>query len=158
MTQDLETRDLLCENVSVNEDGLLCFAGRDVTELAKKYGTPLYLMDEDRIRDRCRTYSSALAEAFGERAAAAYASKAASFKDIYRIMASEGMFVDVVSCGEIYTAHEAGFPLGNALFHSNNKTDGDVSFAMDCGVGYFVVDNAEELYAIDREASARGKR
>ena len=158
MDATLEKRDLLCENVSVNGEGHLCFAGQDTVSLAKKYGTPLYLMDEDRIRERCRTYSAALKEAFGDAAHAAYASKAASFKDIYRIMASEEMYVDVVSCGEIYTADAAGFPLANALFHSNNKTDEDVSFAMDRGVGYFVADNEEELFAIDREASARGVR
>ncbi len=155
MTETLEIRDLLCENVSVNPDGHLCFAGQDTTSLAAKYGTPLYLMDEDRIRERCRTYKEALSEALGAHGAAAYASKAASFKEIYRIMADEEMFVDVVSGGEIYTAHEAGFPLERALFHSNNKTDDDVAFAMDCGVGYFVVDNEEELFAIEREASGR---
>lgn len=152
----LETKDQLCENVTAEGEHLF-FAGQDVTELAEKYGTPLYLMDEDRIRERCRTYKSALADSFGEDGAeAAYASKAASFKQIYRIMASEGMFVDVVSCGEIYTASEAGFPLERALFHSNNKTDADVAFAIGHGVGYFVVDNAEELFAIEREAAGRG--
>ncbi len=156
MNATLENRDLLCENVSVNESGHLCFAGQDTVSLAEKYGTPLYLMDEDRIRERCRTYNAALEKTFGGAAHAAYASKAASFKEIYRIMADEKMFVDVVSCGEIHTAHEAGFPLENALFHSNNKTDADVSFAMDRGVGYFVVDNEEELFAIDREATSRG--
>ena len=155
MTPTLEKRDLLCENVSV-KGGHLHFAGQDVTALAAKYGTPLYLMDEDRIRERSRTYREALAEAFGDRAVAAFASKAASFKEIYRIMASEEMWTDVVSSGEIYTAREAGFPLSHSLFHSNNKTDEDVAFAMECGVGYFVVDNAEELYAIEREASSRG--
>ncbi|MBQ7670719.1 MAG: diaminopimelate decarboxylase [Clostridia bacterium] len=158
MTTVLEKKDLLCENVSVNEAGHLCFAGQDVTELAEKYGTPLYLMDEDRIRERCRTYREALSEAFGKGARAAYASKAASFKEIYRIMADEGMLVDVVSCGEIFTAHEAGFPLENALFHSNNKTDEDVAFAMAHGIGYFVADNQEELYAVDRECSKTGRR
>lgn len=158
MTTVLEKRDLLCENVSVNGEGHLCFAGQDVTELAKKYGTPLYLMDENRIRERCRTYREALNDAFGCGARAAYASKAASFKEIYRIMADEDMFVDVVSCGEIFTAYEAGFPLENALFHSNNKTDEDVAFAMAHGVGYFVVDNSEELFAIDRECSKTGRR
>ncbi len=157
METTLEKRDLLCENVSVYA-GRLCFAGQDTVLLAEKYGTPLYLMDEDRIRERCRTYSAALREAFGGRAHAAYASKAASFKEIYRITADEGMFVDVVSCGEIYTADAAGFPLERALFHSNNKTDRDVAYAMERGVGYFVVDNEEELFAIDREAAARGVR
>jgi len=156
MIASLEKKDLLCENVSVNEKGHLCFAGQDVTALADKYGTPLYLMDEDRIRERCRTYKAALCEAFGEKAAAAYASKAASFKEMYRIMKDEKMFIDVVSCGEICTAAHAGFPLEMALFHSNNKTDEDVAYAMENGVGYFVVDNEEELFAIDREASKRG--
>ena len=158
MTETLEKRDLLCENVSVNEEGHLCFAGQDTVSLAKEYGTPLYLMDEDRIRERCRTYREALKEAFGDTAHAAFASKAASFKEIYRIMADEGMWTDVVSCGEIYTADAAGFPLERAFFHSNNKTDGDVAYAIDRGVGFFVADNEEELFAIDREAAERGIR
>ena len=158
MISDIKIGDLLCDNVSVNHKGHLCFAGQDVTELAKEYGTPLYLMDEDRIRERCRTYREALRDSFGDAAHAAYASKAASFKEIYRIMADEEMYVDVVSCGEINTAHSAGFPLSRALFHSNNKTDEDVSFAMERGVGYFVVDNEEELFAIDKEAKRLGVR
>lgn len=149
-------RDFISENISVNTDNHLCLGGADVVELAKTYGTPLYLLDENRIRERCRVYKAALNEVFGENAFAAYASKASSFKEIYRIMASEKMYIDVVSCGEIYTAAEAGFPLDNALFHSNNKTDGDVAFAVKNGVGYFVVDNTEELYIIEREAAKAG--
>ena len=148
-------REFICENITANDSGHLCFAGQDVTSLAKKYGTPLYLMDEERIRERCRTYKAALFSCFKENAFAAYASKAASFKEIYRIMKSEGMYIDVVSSGEICTAKQAGFPLENALFHSNNKTDVDIEYALDNGIGYFVVDNEEELYAIEREAKKR---
>ncbi|MBQ9759871.1 MAG: diaminopimelate decarboxylase, partial [Clostridia bacterium] len=122
------------------------------------YGTPLYLMDEDRIRERCRTYRTALVDAFGEGANALYAGKAACFRDIYRIMREEGMGIDVVSSGEIYTAHSAGFPMERAYFHGSNKTDADVAYAMDCGVGYFVADNREELDAVDAEAARRGAR
>lgn len=139
---------MICNNLSINEKGHLCLAGQDTVELAKLYGTPLYLFDEDRIRERCRTYQTAIKQAFGASASALYASKAASFRAIYRIMKEEGMGVDVVSSGEIYTAQSAGFPMEKAYFHSNNKTDADVKYAIENGIGYFVVDNREELDAI----------
>lgn len=147
---------MICNNLSVNEKGHLCLAGMDTVDLVKKYGTPLYLMDEDRIRERCRTYLDAMKYAFGANALPLYASKAASFRAIYRIMKDEGMGVDVVSSGEVFTAVSAGFPMENAYFHSNNKTDADIDYAMENGIGYFVVDNVEELNAIERIASARG--
>ena len=113
-------------------------------------------MDEDRIRQRCRTYQTALREAFGEKANTLYASKAASFRQMYRIMKEEGMGVDVVSSGEVYTAVSAGFPMERAYFHSNNKTDADIAYAMDHAIGYFVADNREELDAVERLAAERG--
>lgn len=143
---------MICNNLSVNELGHLALNGADSVYLAKKYGTPLYVMDEDRIRAMCRTYVSALNEAFGDSALALYASKAASFKQMYRIIKEEKMGTDLVSSGELYTAASVGFPLEKAYFHSNNKTDTDISYAIDSGVGYFVVDNVEELDAIDRIA------
>ncbi|MCQ2354876.1 MAG: diaminopimelate decarboxylase [Clostridia bacterium] len=146
---------MICENIGFDTNGDLTFAGQNTAELAVKYGTPLYLLDEDRIRERCRTYIGAMASAFPGNFRVLYASKASSFKRIYEIMNEEGMGIDVVSRGEIYTAIRAGFPLEKAFFHSNNKTDADIAFAMDNGVGFFVVDNAEELYAIEREAASR---
>ncbi len=147
--------DLISENVGRDAAGALTFAGQDLTALAETYGTPLYLYDEDRIRDRMRTYLRAVDKAFGGHGHVQYASKAASFKRIYEIAREEGMYIDVVSVGEIYTAYAAGYPLSQAYFHSNNKTDADVAFAMDHGVGTFVADNAEELYAIESEAARR---
>lgn len=147
---------MICENIGVNEIGHLTFAGRDTVELAQKYGTPLYLMDEARIRHNCRVYKAAMAEAFGEGSFPSYAGKAACFKRIYEIMAEEGMSVDLVSSGEIYTAFKAGFPMEKAFFHGNNKTDSDIAFALDCGVGYFVVDGLDELNAVDAIAGSRG--
>ena len=146
---------MICKNLSINENGHLCLGGQDTVALAAQYGTPLYLFDEDRIRERCRTYQAAMKEAFGERATALYASKAASFRAIYRIMKEEKMGVDVVSSGEIYTAVSADFSMEKAYFHSNNKTDTDIAYAMDNGVGYFVVDNREELDAIEQLAAQR---
>ena len=147
---------MICNNLSVNDAGHLCFAGVDVTSLASKYATPLYLLDEDKIRENCRTYMEAMKAAFGADALPLYAGKALCIKDIYRIMREENMGIDVVSCGEIFTANAAGFPMERAYFHGNNKTNADISYAMDAGIGYFVCDNCEELWAIEQEAALRG--
>ena len=152
----MDNRDLICENLSVSQDGVLCFAGQSTASLAAQYGTPLYLMDEDRIRSNIRTYIAGMEKAFGEFGHILYASKAASFKRIYEIAAEENIGIDVVSCGEIATAVKAGFPLENAYFHSNNKTDDDIRYAMDKGIGYFVVDNQDELYALNEIAGSLG--
>ena len=148
---------MLCDNITV-QDGRLFFAGQDTTVLARQYGTPLYLMDEDRIRENCRRYTAAFRKHFGPNARPLYASKASSFKRIYEIMGEEGMGIDVVSAGEIYTALRAGCDLSQAYFHSNNKTDEDIRYSMDQGIGYFVADNAEEIRAIEAEAARRGIR
>lgn len=149
---------MICNNLSINGQGHLTLAGVDTVEMAKKYGTPLYLFDENRIRERCQTYVKAMCEAFGESALPLYASKAASFKQMYRIVMEEGMGTDLVSSGELYTAAAVNFPLEKAYFHSNNKTDEDIAYAIDEGVGYFVVDNVEELDAIDRIAGEKGTK
>ncbi len=144
----------LCSNLSKRNSHLL-FAGQDTAVLASMYGTPLYLMDEDRIRERCRTYRNAVKKAFGN-GHVIYASKAACFKQMLRIMCEESMCLDVVSCGELYTALCADFPMARVYFHSSNKTDADIAFAIDHGVGYFVIDNLEELAAVDRIAGEKG--
>lgn len=148
---------MICDNITT-KNNTLYFAGVDTCALAKKYETPLYVMDENRIRHNCRVYVNAVKKYFGKDSVALYASKAASFKYIYKIISEEGMGADVVSSGEIYTALKAGFPLEKTYFHSNNKTDSDVEFAIKNGVGCFVVDNAEELDVIDRYAKECGKK
>ncbi len=147
---------MICDNISINNEGALTFANQDVIGLAKKYGTPLYLLDENKIRENCRKYVDAMKANFGDNYAVLYASKANSFKKIYNIVESEGMCADVVSVGEIYTALKAGFSLSKAYFHSNNKTDFDVEFAIENGVGHFVVDNREELEVINKFAAQKG--
>ncbi len=150
---------MICDNLTLSEDGKhLLFAGQDTVELAEKYGTPVYLLDEDKIREKCRKYKSAFKKYFGSESVPLYASKANSFKGIYKIMAEEGMGIDVVSAGEIYTAFMAGYDLSRAYFHSNNKTDADITYAMEKGVGYFVCDNEEELHAIQNEAKKRNMK
>ena len=147
---------MVCENIGVNDLGHLTFAGQDTVLLAKQYGTPAYLMDEDRIRYNCHLYMDAMKEALGEGSYPLFASKAACFKRIYEIMAEEGMAIDLVSPGEVYTALKANFPMERSFFHGNNKTDEDIAFAMDAGVSYFIVDSLFELDAIQAEAEKRG--
>ena len=147
---------MICDNISVNEKGHLTFAGYDTVELAEKYGTPLYLMDEDKTREHVRAYKTAMAKYFPSGSMPEFASKAFSCKQIYRIMAEEGIDIDVVSPGEIYTAVKAGFPMENSFFHGNNKTDDDIRFAIENKVGCFVVDGEDELLALDRIAGEMG--
>ncbi len=148
----------ICENISVNAAGRLCFGGQDTAALAARYGTPLYLMDEDRLRRNMRVYAEAFRRCFAPGSRVLYASKANAFRQIYRIAQEEGLGADVVSAGEIHTAVRAGFDMSLAYFHSNNKTDADIRFAMDSGVGCFVVDGEEELRAVDEAAAARGRK
>lgn len=149
---------MLYETLTIGENGHLYFAGQDTVALAKQYGTPLYLMDEDGIRRQCRVYQEAFRKHFGAASRPLYASKACCFKRMYEIMQEEDMGIDVVSSGEIYTALQAGYDLRGAYFHSNNKTGADIAFAMDSQVGYFVADNREEIDAIEAEAARRGIR
>lgn len=148
---------MICDNITA-KNGILHFAGQDTVKLAEKYGTPLYLMDEDKIREKCRAYKHAFEKHFGPSAQPLYASKANCFKRIYEIMKEEGMGIDVVSSGEIYIAKQAGFDLSHAYFHSNNKTDEDIRYAIENGIGYFVADNAEEVKAVEAEAARCGIR
>ncbi len=148
---------VICDNLSIASDGkTLTFAGRRVDELAQQYGTALYLMDEARIRQNARVYVEAMREFFGEGSVPLYASKACCFKRMYAIVGEEGMGADVVSCGELYTAKVAGFPMEKLYFHGNLKTDEDIRYAIECGIGCIVVDCMEEIDAIDRLAAAAG--
>lgn len=147
---------MIYSNLSVNEQGHLTVGGLDTVELAAQYGTPLYVLDEDVIRANCRTYVEAMHEYFGPDAAPLYASKALCFKGIYPIAESEGMCVDVVSPGEIYTALAAGFPASKMFFHGTNKTDADIEYGVRSGIGYFVVDNLNELEVLESIAGSQG--
>ena len=146
------------ENLSVNEKGNLAINGHDTVDLAKKYGTPLYVMDEDMIRTHCRTYIDSINKFYDGKGMACFASKAFSCKEIYRVMQQEGMGIDVVSAGEIYTAYKAGFDMSKAVFHGNNKTEEEINMAADLGIGRIVADNVFELDTLDRIAKEKGKK
>ncbi len=147
---------IIHSHFDVNEKGHLSIGGADAVELAREFGTPAYILDENVIRANCREYLRAATEEFGADALPLYASKALCFTGIYKIAAEEGMGVDCVSGGELYTAKAAGFPAERIYFHGNNKTDRDIRDAMDMGVGRFVVDNLDELTAVSAEAVRRG--
>ena len=147
---------MLFKNLSANENGRLCFSGLDTVELCAKYGTPLMLLDENVVRANARAYAQAMKKYFTKDSKAYFASKALSFKGIYKIVEEEGMGTDLVSIGELYTAKAAGFDLKNACFHGNNKPSESISYAIDEGVGLFVVDNERELLKIDKIAGQKG--
>ena len=147
---------MLTDNISRAPDGSLLFAGHSFPALGEEYGTPLYLMDEGRIRHNCRLYTETFRDCFGDRALPLYAGKAASFKQLYRIAAEEGMGIDAVSPGEIHTALSVGFPADRIFFHGDGKTDADIRYAVERRVGYFIVDNPDELQALAAEAGRQG--
>lgn len=149
---------MLYDNLAVNEAGHLTIGGVDTVSLAEQYGTPLYVLDEDKIRENCRLYVSAMGEHFGADSLPLFAGKALCFKGMYRILEEEGMCADVVSPGELYTALAAGFPPERLFFHGNNKTDEDIRYGVDSRIGYFIVDNVNELEYLNQYAGEQGVR
>ena len=137
-------------------NGHLTIDGLDAVELAKEFGTPAIFVSEDAIRGMCRMYRDAFSKYFGDGASPIYAGKALCFKRLYEIMAEENMKADCVSSGELATANAAGFPMENAFFHGNNKTDFDLEYAVKLGVGHIVVDSFDELMALDEIAENAG--
>ena len=144
------------KHFGVNGKGHLEIGGCDTVELAKEFGTPLYVMDEGRIRENMRVYKRAIDTLYGGNGLVLYASKAFCAGAIYKIAAQEGFGVDVVSGGELYTALKAGFDASKIYFHGNNKTDEELQMAVDAGVGRIVVDNAYELERLDAICREKG--
>lgn len=144
------------DNLTVNEKGHLAVSGVDTVELAKEYGTPLYVMDEAMIRSACQRFKKSIDEFYGGAGLVCYASKAFSCKEIYRIVDSEGVGADVVSGGELYTAASVGFPMDKICFHGNNKTDEELELAIEKKVGRIIVDNVYELERLDKLAEKKG--
>ena len=143
------------DNLGVNASGNLTIGGVDTVALAKKYGTPLYVMDEDMIRRDCKTFQKSIDTYYDGQGLVCYASKAFSCKEIYRVMQSENMGIDVVSGGELYTAVQAGFDVTKACFHGNNKTTEELNMALDYGVGRIVVDNIYEMEHLNQLAAEK---
>jgi diaminopimelate decarboxylase len=145
------------KNATINSSGHLEIAGLDVSLLAEEYGTPLFVYDEDHIRSAVRSYREAFAEQKLE-AMVAYAGKAFLCLYLARIMAEEGAYLDCVTGGEVYTALKAGFPPEKIFFHGNNKSEEELHFAMEAGVGYIVLDSFDEINRLKQLLLRHGKK
>jgi diaminopimelate decarboxylase len=141
----------------INAQGHLEIGGCDVTALAKEFGTPLYIVDEALVRQRAREFMDAFRKT-GLRHEVAYASKAFCVMAMCRLAEEEGMSLDVVSDGELFTALQAGFPAERIHFHGNNKTPEEILMALDANIGCFVVDNFVELQLLNALAAEKGKK
>jgi len=149
---------MLTPNLTVSDAGRLCIGGADTVRLAQEHGTPLYVMDENMIRENCRGFQRVIAEEYEGSGLICYASKALSCKELYRIVDSEGLGADVISGGELYTAVQAGMPAEKIVMHGNSKSDAELQMALEYGVGRIVADNLPELERLNRIAADAGKK
>lgn len=140
--------------MEINQQGHLTIGGCDALHLVEQFGTPLYVIDEDCLRDACRRYRRALGEHYHD-AMVAYAGKALLNLAICQIIKEEGLGLDVVSGGELFTALAAGFPPDRIFFHGNNKSEAEIALALDRSIGYFMVDNFREIELLSQLASQR---
>lgn len=134
----------------------LFLGGVAAEELVEAYGSPLYVLEEDKIRAACRSYREAFAAHYHE-AEIMYACKANCCIALCQLMAEEGLGLDVASAGELYTALKAGVAGGRLLLHGNNKSAEEIEMALSAGVGRIVVDNLYEIELLEREANRLGK-
>lgn len=141
--------------LKINGKGHLEIGGMDAVDIAEKFGTPLYVFDEAHIRNMMRTYKNTIEKEYGGNGLVLYASKAFSCTVVYAIAKQEGIGVDVVSGGELYTALKAGFPAEKIYMHGNNKLVRELEFALDNGIGNIVVDSYREADILDKLAAER---
>ena len=148
---------VLPRTAELTPEGHLALGGCDAVDLAREFGTPLYVYDEEELRATCRAYCEAFASRY-ERSAVAYAAKSYLGRWLAALVAEEGLGLDVVSGGELAVARSAGFPLERVLFHGSNKSAQELREAVDAGVGRIVIDNFRELSLLDDIAGGLGKR
>lgn len=142
--------------MKIDEKGILSIGGCDTLKLAEEFHTPLYVMDEELIRQNCRLFREAFLKK-GIDTEVIYASKAFLNLAICKIISEEGLALDVVSGGELFTAMKAGFPMQKIYFHGNNKTAYELEMAIVAGVGRIVVDNKQELELIEEICKSLNK-
>ncbi len=141
--------------LKINPQGNLELGGCDLTELAQKFNTPLYVLDEQTIRSICRDYKDAFKNY--PKVNMMYASKALCTEAVSALLAGEGFGFDVVSAGEIYTVYKAGADMSKVLFNGNNKSPEELSLALELGVGRISVDNFFELSLLNEIAKSYNK-
>ncbi|MGE8204387.1 diaminopimelate decarboxylase [Heyndrickxia sp. NPDC080065] len=141
----------------INEKGHLEIGGVDTVDLAKKHGTPLYVYDVSLIRERARGFKRTF-DKLGIKSQVAYASKAFSSIAMLSLVNEEGLSLDVVSGGELYTAIAANFPVDRIHFHGNNKSIEELELALDYNIGCIVVDNFYELELLQQLCIKKDKQ
>ena len=142
--------------VSVEEKENLTIGGCDLVDLAKRYGTPLYVIDEATLRGICRDYKNAFKNYTNIKMM--YASKALCTSAIVRILDEEGFGFDTVSAGEIYTVFKSGVDMAKVLFNGSNKSEKEIELALECNVGRFSVDNFYEAELLNKISEEKGKK
>ncbi len=147
---------MLLGTQKVNDKNHLEIGGCDVVDLAAEFGTPLYIMDEQLIREKCRAYRTAFEREYGN-ANVAYAGKAFMTTAMCALAAQEGMWLDVASGGELYTAVRANFPTDRIFLHGNFKTPDELDMAVQYGVKYVVLDSYNEINELAKRAEAAGR-
>lgn len=147
----------LRKGLEINAQGHLVIGGCDSVELAREFGTPLYVYDEEYLRGRCAGFTGAIAQ-YAPGGAAAYAGKAFLTTAMAVLMKQCGMWLDCVSAGELYVARRAEFPAEHIILHGSNKTLAELETALDMGVGRIVLDSAEEIEILAGLCAERGKR
>ena len=143
------------DTLKINHKGHLEIGGMDTVDIAKQYGTPLYVFDEKHIRNMMRVYRDVINDYYRGNGLVLYASKAFSCKAIYKIADQEDIGVDVVSGGELYTALSVGFNPEKIYLHGNNKLLSELEYALDNKVGTIVVDSFSEADTLDKLAGER---
>ncbi|MFN3974838.1 MAG: diaminopimelate decarboxylase [Dehalococcoidia bacterium] len=148
-------RHLLPHTAQATDKGHLAIGGCDVADLAQRFGTPLYIFDEETLRRQCRAFRQAFRSAYPN-SQVIYACKAYISPFLARLFQEEGLGLDIVSGGELAVARAVEFPPENIFFHGNNKTPQEVQDALDYRIGRFVVDNFQELDLLERLAAQKG--
>jgi diaminopimelate decarboxylase len=142
---------------AVSDDGHLTIAGCDAVALAREFGTPLYVFDEETLRHQCREFQSQFRSRHQD-TAVSYAGKAYLGRTLAALLAEEGMNLEVVSGGELAIARSVDFPPERISFHGNNKSEDELREALGCGIGRVAVDNFHELALLERLAQEAGSR
>ncbi|MCG8401727.1 MAG: diaminopimelate decarboxylase [Firmicutes bacterium] len=140
--------------MEINRQGHLEIGGCDTVELARQFGTPLYVLDETHFRQNCRSYYRAFTEKY--EGMVIYAGKTLLTLAVCHIVDQEGLGLDVASGGELYTAKQARFPMDRIFFHGNNKSENELKMALDYKVGRIMVDNNYELETLNDLAGRAG--
>lgn len=144
-------------NIGINEKGHLTIAGVDTTELAKEHATPLFVIDEQYVRNAMSLYRDSIDTYYNGKGLVCYASKALSCKQMYRIAKDENIGIDAVSIGEIHTALAVDFDAGKICYHGNNKTQPELEYAVKHNIGRIVIDNFNEIEMLNKVAEEQGK-